>query len=398
MFWLTTSIKTGMIDLHGRYVAELEASGRIDRALEALPSVAGFAERKAAGAGLTIPELAVLVAHTKLAITEELVEAKPADDPALANSLRTYFPPPLVAQLGDRVLAHPLRHEILSTVLANRVVNRNGITFVFRMAEETHASVLDIVRAHTVATDILGVDSYWAAVSELDGKVSDANTVQLLLEADRAVERVARWLLRSRTLPLDVPAAIAAYGPALTQLGALLDGLQETNATAGSDAEALAQRTARFSEMGLTQPLARQAAQFEFATSLLDVVTAADATEQDRTAVGGVLLALDDLLLIGRLRRRILRLPREDQWDALARSSLRDDLAGEHVVLTRSVLANSTDGSPEDRVRAWMTVRQQAVNRHLDLVSQTESITGSELAALSVVLRQLRTLSTERTG
>jgi glutamate dehydrogenase len=388
----------GMIDLHARYVAELEALGRIDRALEALPSAAGFVERKAGGSGLTIPELAVLVAHTKLAITEALVDAKPADDPAFATTLRTYFPSTLLMRLGDRVLSHPLRHEVLATVLANRVVNRNGITFVYRMAEETHASVIDIVRAHTVATEILGVDSYWSAVSKLDGKVADADSVQLFLEADRAVERVARWLLRSRTLPLDVPAAIAAYGPALVELGALLDGLQEANATAGSDAEALVQRTTRFAGMGLTQPMARQAAQFEFATSLLDVVSAADATGHDRIAVGGVLLALDDLLLIGRLRRRILRLPREDQWDALARSSLRDDLAGEHVVLTRSVLAHSATGSPEDRVRAWMTARQQAVTRHLDLVSQTDSITGSELAALSVVLRQLRTLSTERTG
>jgi glutamate dehydrogenase len=393
----------GMIDLHARYVQHLEDEGQLDRTLEALPSVEGFAGRKASHGGLTIPELAVLVAHTKLAITEELVEAKLADEAVFADYLRAYFPGELVERLGDTVLTHPLRHEILATVLANRLVNHNGITLVFRMAEETHAGVPDIVRAHTAAMQILGVDSYWAGVCQLDGQTPDADIVHLLLEADRSVERVTRWLLRNRTLPLDVKSAIGTYQPAIAELGLVLDKVSSAENAPGSDTEALINRAERFRQMGLSAALARQGAQFEFATSLLDVVVAADATGFDRKTVGEVHFALDDLLVIGRLRRRILRLPREDRWDALARSSLRDDLAGEHAALTRSVLAfgisNPTNSSTAiERVQGWMQLRHAAVTRHLELVEQTESILSSALAALSVVLRQLRTLSNERTG
>jgi glutamate dehydrogenase len=402
----------GMIDLHARYVSQLEADGRLDRALEALPSADGFTSRKAAGAGLTIPELAVLVAHTKLEITEELAEAKLADEPVFQQHLRAYFPSILVDRLGDAVLDHPLRHEILATVLANRLVNHNGTTFAFRMAEETHASVPDIVRAHTAAMNILGIDAYWRSVSTLDGKTADENVVQLFLEADRAVERVSRWLLRNRSMPFDISAAVSAYQPALKDLSTLFDQLPISGP--GSDAEALASRLERFTEFGLSPDVARQGAQFEFATGLLDVVMTAETTGHDRRTVGEVHLALDDLLLIGRLRRRVARLPREEQWDSLARSALRDDLAGEHAALTKSVLASNTEpgstepgstepgstepGSTEDRVRAWINSRAIAVARHRELVEQTEGIKSSSLAALSVVLRQLRTLSTERAG
>ncbi len=388
----------GMIDLHARYVAHLEETGRIDRALEALPSVAGFATRKASGAGLTIPELAVLVAHTKLAITEELALAKLADDPAFHDDLLGYFPKRIAQEFADAVLTHPLRHEIVATTRANQLVNRNGVSFVYRMQSETHANVADIVRAHMASTAILDIDSYWQGVSSLDGTHPDADVVQLLLEADRAVERTTRWLLRNRTLPLDVRATVETYRPTVVELSVLLDGLVARGGAPGSDGEALLQRQTRFVAAGLPERLARQGSQLELATSLLDIVVVAEGSGVSRDLAGGVVLALDDSLLIGRLRRRILRLPRENEWDALARASLRDDLAGEHMALARSVLAASDAPAAEARVEAWSSQRAEAIQRHLAMVDNTESVDGSQLAALSVALRQLRTLSAQRVG
>ncbi len=388
----------GMIDLHARYVAHLEETGRIDRALEALPSIAGFATRKTSGAGLTIPELAVLVAHTKLALSEELASVKLADDPAFHDDLLAYFPKRIAQEFAEAVLAHPLRHEIVATMRANRLVNRNGISFVYRMQSETHATVADIVRAHMAATSILDINNYWEGVSSLDGNHPDREVVQLLLEADRAVERTTRWLLRNRTLPLDVRATVATYGPAVVELSLLLDGLVARGGAPGSDGEALSLRQARFVAAGLPEHLARQGAQLELSTTLLDIVVVAESTGVSRDVVGGVLLALDDSLLIGRLRRRILRLPRENEWDALARASLRDDLAGEHMALTRSVLGSSDATDPDARVASWTAHRIEAIERHLAMVDNTESVDGSQLAALSVALRQLRTLSAQRIG
>ena len=388
----------GMVDLHARYVEHLEEGGRIDRALESLPSVEGFVARKASGAGLTIPELAVLVAHTKLAVSEALVADRLADDPAFHNDLLQYFPARIAKEYTAAVHAHPLRHEIVATVLANHVVNRNGTTFIFRMQSETHATVADIVRAHKVASTILDVDRYWDGVTALDGRLPDTDVVQLLLEADRAVERTARWLLRNRTLPIDVGSAIDTFRPAIVELSSLLDTLVFQGGGPGSDGEALLERQTRFATAGLSAPLARQGAQLELTTSLLDIVVLADSMGRPRTLTGQVLLALDDSLMIGRLRRRILRLPRENEWDALARASLRDDLAGEHIALTNSVLSSSDASDAATRLAEWTAVRAEPIQRHLQMVNDTETVDGSQLAALSVALRQLRTLTSQRTG
>ncbi len=391
----------GMVELHGRYIDHLEAEGRLDRRLESLPDASEMLSRRTAGTGLTIPELSVLMAHTKLWITGCLLEERIGGDSSLGDHLRAYFPRVVVDRLGDQVESHPLRNEIIATVLANYVVNRNGSTFVFRMCDETNASVSDVVKAHLAASDMLGVDAYWAAVCSLDGTIPDASQTELLLEADRAVERATRWLLRNRRLPLDWRAAADTYRGSLVELSTVLDQVDEAageTPAAGSDAEALRRRIERFESFGLPEGLARQGAQFEFATSLLDVVELAGTSGWPRDVVARVYLGLDDRLQIGALRRRILGLARNDRWDALARASLRDDLSAEHLALTASVLRNPEAGGMSDPVSAWLSTRAEAVQRHLDLVAETQDAAGAPLASLSVVLRQLRALSNERTG
>src|SRR5688572_10140708 len=56
----------GELEPHARFMAQLEALGRLDRAVEALPDPLEISERAAAGRGLTRPELAVLLAYGKL--------------------------------------------------------------------------------------------------------------------------------------------------------------------------------------------------------------------------------------------------------------------------------------------------------------------------------------------
>ena len=74
---------SGLVGVHARQMERLEQTGLLDRALEALPDAKGLQERHAAGLGLTAPELAVLLAYTKLDLQRELVASDVPDDPYL---------------------------------------------------------------------------------------------------------------------------------------------------------------------------------------------------------------------------------------------------------------------------------------------------------------------------
>ena len=72
--------------------------------------------------------------------------------------------------------------------------------------------------------------------------------------------------------------------------------------------------------------------------SALDVIDVAQATGRELEQVAAVYFALDQHLQLDWLRERILRLPRDDRWQALARAALRDDLYAVRAALTAEVL------------------------------------------------------------
>ena len=165
-----------------------------------------IAERRQAGLGLTQPELAVMLAYSKIILYAELLDSDLPEDPALDGELDRYFPSPLPERFGDVARRHRLKREIVATRVTNDLIDRAGSTFAFRLRDDTGASMADIARASVVARDVFNVRSLWADVESLDGAVAADTQYDMLLSSRRMVERSTRWLLRTRPRPLDIAA------------------------------------------------------------------------------------------------------------------------------------------------------------------------------------------------
>jgi glutamate dehydrogenase len=96
------------LDRQIRLIRDLERTARLDRALEFLPDDEALATRAAARRGLTRPELAVLLAHAKMSLDDDLLVSDFPDAPELAGDLRDYFPPALRERFARQIAAHPL--------------------------------------------------------------------------------------------------------------------------------------------------------------------------------------------------------------------------------------------------------------------------------------------------
>ena len=105
-----------MVNVHARYIDVLETEGWLDRGLEFLPTDKQIAERQAAGAGLTTPEFAVLIAYTKNANVAEIVRSDLPDEPAARGRPASTTSRRRCASASRRRSAsHPLRREIIAT-------------------------------------------------------------------------------------------------------------------------------------------------------------------------------------------------------------------------------------------------------------------------------------------
>ena len=139
-----------------RVIEILEASGRLDRAVEGLASNEELLRRAQDGHGLTRPELAVLLATAKLALQDAIEQGELGRDPALEADLQAAFPPAMRRKFARAIDEHRLRVEIVATKLANRVVNRLGVLHPFELAEEEGASMRDIAAMFVVAERLSG--------------------------------------------------------------------------------------------------------------------------------------------------------------------------------------------------------------------------------------------------
>ncbi|MEV0727221.1 NAD-glutamate dehydrogenase [Polymorphospora sp. NPDC050346] len=374
-----------LLPVHRRMLTELERAGHLDRALEALPSDEELAAR--ADTGLTLPEFAVLMAYVKIVLEREILGDALVDEPWTARVLTDYFPTPLRDRFAHRMPGHRLRREIVSTALVNEVINRGGISFVFRAVEETGASAADVIRAYVVVREVFALDELWAAVERLDNQVPTEAQTSVHLEARRLLDRAVRWLVTNRRSPLDVPAEIDRLRAGVSRLLTRLDEL-----FAGAEREALQGHVAVNMGRGLPREVAERATRIMYSFGLLDVVETAAETGREVDEVAGVYFALSERFRVDALLSKISLLPREDRWQTLARMALRYDLYAALAALTVEVL-NSTsaaDDAPE-RVAQWEAGNATSITRAYKAMGEFDE-SRADLAALSVLLRQIRTL------
>ncbi|MEH0845426.1 NAD-glutamate dehydrogenase [Micromonospora sp. CPCC 205711] len=376
---------SSLLPVHRRMINELERAGQLDRALEALPPDEELAVRTESG--LTAPEFAVLLAYVKIVLEREILAEGLADEEWTTDVLVNYFPTPMRQRFADRMAQHRLRRDIITTVLVNEAVNRGGISFIFRVVEETAASPADVIRAYVVVRDVFGLRELWDAVESLDNKVSPELQTNVYLDTRRLLDRAVRWLVTNRRSPIDVPAETARLKAGVARL---LPDLEER--FYGSEREALAAHIDTMAAKGLPRELAEQATRLMYSFGLLDVVETANASGRDVGEVASVYFVLSDLFRVDSLLSKISLLPREDRWQTLARMALRYDLYAALAALTAEVLGSTADNlPPQERVLEWEQSNATSIHRARRAMGEFDE-SRADLAALSVLLRQIRTL------
>jgi glutamate dehydrogenase len=332
-----------MVDVHARLVHRLEQIGKLDRKIEFLPSDETIGERKQSHRGFLAPELAVVMAYSKIYLFSTLLDSDLPEDPYLGHDLERYFPPPLPDRYSTQMHDHRLRREIIATQVANQLVDRVGTTFTFRLWEETGAPAATLARAYAVSREIFEMRDFWTAVQALDNEV-DANVqTAMLIEGRRLVERSSRWLVRSNQRSIDIAAAIEHFAP-----GAEIVARQLPEVLDGEDRVAFDRKRDELTGAGVPVELAARVAAMPALFSVLDTVEVARATGRELEAVARTYFALDTRLELDWLRDRINELPRSNRWQALARAALRDDLYGLHRALALDVLQSGEDGMDSD--------------------------------------------------
>ncbi len=368
-------------------IRSLERSGELNRALEFLPTDDELAERREAGAGLTRPELAILLAYSKIWLNTHLLDSDVPEDPYLSTELERYFPAPVRRRFARAIPRHRLRREIIATAITNSLINRMGPTFVPRAQEDTGAEPAQIARAYTAAREIFEMRTIWTRIEDLDNKVPAKVQYTAAFETSRLLRHATYWLL-ARRRALKVDTAVAEFRAGVHELEPRIG-----HVLCGSWREHFEQVRKQHLEAGLTPELAARVASLEAHNASLDIVELAASQRIAVTEAARLYFEAGARTGLDWLRQQIDRLPVEGPWQATARTGLRDAALRLHRKLAERVLSRGGRGSAEERVSAWQEAAGKELTHWQRTLADMRAAGAADFATLTVGVESLRKLA-----
>jgi len=372
-------------ELYRRYLLAQEKLGLIDRQLEFLPDDKTLVERKVQGLSLTRPELAIVLSYSKINLKAEILNSDLPEDPYLSKIARTAFPLTLCQKYCSQITSHYLKREIVATQLSNGIVNQMGAVFIYRMQDETGASIAEIVRAYMAVYEIFKIGELYQQVVDMDYLLASSAQVEILLHMKRLVRRAVRWLLRNRRTQLDVEQNIKYFGEGVNKLKNVIPPLM-----VGITKEYMEMLKQQFVAVGLPVEVASRIAGCRAMYTALNIVDIVTQYKFDLIETAKVFFAVGANLQLAWFRDQLNATALEDYWDSLARASLRDDLDVEQRSLTISILQHHPEAKDiNKRINLWLKHYHPLLERWMTVLSNMRSAANLSFIMFYVAVREL---------
>jgi len=383
------------LDAHGRFMRELESRGALDRAVEFLPDDAQLRVRAQNDKGLTRPELAVVLAYAKLDLKAELLASTLPDDPHFASELASYFPQLAAKKFPAAMEAHRLRREIITDVLANRIVNLAGPVFVARMKEMTGTHGAEIVRVSVVAEGAFGLSALKKRIDALDGLVSAAVQTSMYTDIAELLRRLGLWFIANVPADADLPSTIALYRAGVEALRGTFEGL-----VSPYEKQDTLARIAELESAGVPHELADEVGAIPLMGTAPEIAQLAHQTGLSVDLVAGTYFTIGTEVGIDRLRGLSRRIVGTEHWDRLAIRRINDDLFAAQRALTSDALKLLPPGTEKGTrvdgataAQAWVKAHQGALSRAKSFLAALESSGELSIAKLTLANSQIHELA-----
>ncbi len=375
------------LDEHAALIRSFEREGRLDRALEGLPDDEQIQDRRSQGLGLQRPEIAVLVAYSKIALFEAALDSEVVDDAFFTDDLLAYFPKALVKRFRAALENHGLRREIISTICANSVVNRMGPSAARRLAEDHGVPLSLIIQAYKAAEMLFDGSAYWEAIEALDHRIPSAQQYRLMQQVCALLRHVMTVIISNRALEtMSINDLRLRYQDAVANMTEKLPEVLP-----GAYREDYDNHYQQLLTGAVPEGVAKMITQSRALGSVLDIADLAREAELSLEKTLPVYFAVGEFLHLPWMLSAIIRLKPNDVWQALARSRLREDAYRLHRLICARVLACS-DKPPEYRLEAWRAPRAQRLKLSLTRLSDLQSAVSADYAGLAVAVRELHDL------
>lgn len=375
------------LNLYQDLITSFEKEGRLTRAGENLPDDETFEKRRVSKAGLSRPELAILTAYAKMAVTETVVGSELTDDPYLREFLVPYFPVSIREKFNSLISEHTLKNEIIATQVGNTLVERMGATFVHSLASETGSSSIEVIRSFLIADGIFSGSSLVKNLSVLDKASTYRFYLSALLRVQSAVEAISGWILSEENQSkAPISEIIEKYRASFQNL------LLKTEEVLSNNELTRYQESVRELLMhAVPKDLAKSISAVHYAPVYLDIIRVSKKVLVEPIDIAKLYAHLASELQIGQLVDAANSLHSENKWDNLASKSLASQLRKSAARLCESIITEN-GSCDQGSVTSYFMKRNDLLKQYRSSLQETLK-DAPQISSLYILSNMLQMIS-----
>ena len=364
----------GLIDV-------LAAGGMLDRRGEFVPPPQQFQQFQSSGSGIPRPLLSVLLSRAKMALFDKLQSSTFLDHPFLAQFFVNYFPASLGKKYKLADLQHPLRRQIIATVLTNRVVDQAGMVFVYQLASVTGKDWADVVQAYLIADILCDAGTLRNHIYSLDNKMPAAMQYEILqMQEDVLADMVKSMLLQDKVDLVNVK-DITKLQTALGQYEKVLATIEQKKIS-----QEVTEKIASWQSVGMDAEIALKAARLP---ALREFFNAAQIETKWKLGYNKILPMVElfeQRALTRELSLAIAQAPVSSSWRKDFADNLQRTLHRHKERHLTQLIQKRGKGTPEEWVASYFAKNAVGWDRYQSDFRRVVSEKQPDLVALAVVV------------
>lgn len=141
------------------------------------------------------PILASLLSYSKIFIKTKLLESTLVDEDYGIDFLYKYFPKSFVSVYEHEIKTHPLRREIIATVIADTVINLQGASFIHDYERLGQTKFLDKIKSYLISNNLFGANDIRYEIFRHDYDMPLETQYRLFDKLERTLTFSTKWML-----------------------------------------------------------------------------------------------------------------------------------------------------------------------------------------------------------
>lgn len=171
----------------------LETSNFLNRNIESFAQSNNLISRQPQK--ITRPELAVLLAASKMYMTQQILEQTDfLEADYFKHYLLAYFPKKVSDNFANAIEMHPLAREIKATYISNKIINQTGCLFL-QLSLEYKKGLLESCLCYLTFDQVLNADSIRQQIFDLDNQIEAESQYVLLQVIEKTLLGFCKWAL-----------------------------------------------------------------------------------------------------------------------------------------------------------------------------------------------------------